>query len=172
MSKYAGTQTEKNLEAAFAGESQARNKYTYFASAAKKEGYQQIAALFEKTAANVPARTMSGLICTPALPRQLTKRDFPNWQRSSVWWQLSRSITRRDIVRSLRTSRLQQSLRRAKSRCGSAATAVTSSSVPRLRKSARRVRIRRAFSRSTQKTTNQKSFKATAGQRCPAVFCT
>ena len=52
MSKYAGTQTEKNLEAAFAGESQARNKYTYFASAAKKEGYQQIAALFEKTAAN------------------------------------------------------------------------------------------------------------------------
>ena len=52
MSKYAGTQTEKNLEAAFAGESQARNKYTYFASTAKKEGYQQIAALFEKTAAN------------------------------------------------------------------------------------------------------------------------
>ena len=52
MSKYAGTQREKNLEAAFAGESQARNKYTYFASAAKKEGYQQIAALFEKTAAN------------------------------------------------------------------------------------------------------------------------
>ena len=39
--KYAGTQTEKNLEAAFAGESQARNKYTYFASVAKKEGYEQ-----------------------------------------------------------------------------------------------------------------------------------
>jgi len=50
--KYAGTQTEKNLEAAFAGESQARNKYTYFASKAKKEGYQQIAALFEATANN------------------------------------------------------------------------------------------------------------------------
>ena len=49
---YAGTKTEKNLEAAFAGESQARNKYTYFASAAKKEGYEQIAALFEKTANN------------------------------------------------------------------------------------------------------------------------
>ena len=49
---YAGTQTEKNLEAAFAGESQARNKYTYFASAAKKEGYEQIAALFLKTAEN------------------------------------------------------------------------------------------------------------------------
>ncbi len=50
--KYTGTQTEKNLEAAFAGESQARNKYTYFASKAKKEGYEQIAALFLKTADN------------------------------------------------------------------------------------------------------------------------
>ena len=52
MNKYAGTQTEKNLEAAFAGESQARNKYTYFASVAKKEGYEQISALFLKTAEN------------------------------------------------------------------------------------------------------------------------
>ena len=51
-SKYAGTQTEKNLQTAFAGESQARNKYTYFASVAKKEGYEQIAALFLKTADN------------------------------------------------------------------------------------------------------------------------
>ncbi len=50
--KYEGTQTEKNLQAAFAGESQARNKYTYFASKAKKEGYEQIAALFLKTADN------------------------------------------------------------------------------------------------------------------------
>ena len=49
---YAGTQTEKNLQAAFAGESQARNKYTYFASVAKKEGYEQISALFLKTADN------------------------------------------------------------------------------------------------------------------------
>ena len=52
MSKYAGTQTEKNLLAAFAGESQARNKYTYFASRAKKDGFEQIAALFLKTADN------------------------------------------------------------------------------------------------------------------------
>ena len=50
--KYAGTQTEKNLQEAFAGESQARNKYTYFASVAKKEGYEQMAALFLKTADN------------------------------------------------------------------------------------------------------------------------
>lgn len=51
-SPYAGTQTEKNLEAAFAGESGARNKYTFFASVAKKEGFEQIAALFLKTAEN------------------------------------------------------------------------------------------------------------------------
>lgn len=50
--KYSGTQTEKNLEAAFAGESQARNKYSYFASVAKKQGFEQIANLFLKTADN------------------------------------------------------------------------------------------------------------------------
>ena len=50
--KYSGSQTEKNLEAAFAGESQARNKYTYFASVAKKQGFEQIADLFLKTADN------------------------------------------------------------------------------------------------------------------------
>ncbi|WP_202107802.1 rubrerythrin [Succinivibrio dextrinosolvens] len=50
--KYAGTKTEKNLQDAFAGESQARNKYTYFASVAKKAGYEQIAELFLKTADN------------------------------------------------------------------------------------------------------------------------
>ena len=50
--KYAGTQTEKNLMEAFSGESQARNKYTYFASIAKKEGFEQISSLFLKTADN------------------------------------------------------------------------------------------------------------------------
>ena len=52
MKELKGTQTEKNLQIAFAGESQARNKYTFFASKAKKEGYQQIAAIFEETAGN------------------------------------------------------------------------------------------------------------------------
>ena len=52
MSKLKGTQTEKNLLAAFAGESQARNRYTYFAGKAKKEGYEQIAAIFQETADN------------------------------------------------------------------------------------------------------------------------
>ena len=52
MNKYKGTKTEQNLLSAFAGESQARNKYTYFASVAKKEGYEQIASIFEQTANN------------------------------------------------------------------------------------------------------------------------
>lgn len=50
--KYSGTKTEENLRTAFSGESQARNKYTYFASKAKKDGFEQIADLFLKTAAN------------------------------------------------------------------------------------------------------------------------
>ena len=52
MANLEGTKTEKNLMEAFAGESQARNKYTYFASKAKKDGYEQIAAIFEETASN------------------------------------------------------------------------------------------------------------------------
>ena len=52
MSKYTGTKTEANLQAALAGESQARNKYTYFASVARKEGFEQIAAIFQATADN------------------------------------------------------------------------------------------------------------------------
>ena len=83
--KYAGTQTEKNLREAFSGESQARNKYTYFASKAKKEGFEQISALFLKTADNEKehaktVRTMSGQICMMDLPRRLRKRAFRSWQ--------------------------------------------------------------------------------------------
>ena len=52
MNKYAGTQTEKNLQAAFAGESQARNKYTYFSAVAEKEGLAKVSEIFKKTANN------------------------------------------------------------------------------------------------------------------------
>ncbi len=68
--QYTGTQTEKNLMAAFAGESQARNKYTYFASKAKKEGFEQIAELFQKTADNEKEhaklwfKELAGIGCT------------------------------------------------------------------------------------------------------------
>ena len=106
---YAGTKTEKNLWEAFAGESQARNKYTYFASVSKKAGYEQIAALFLHTAQNemehaklwfkalgelgilprtcsmlLKVRTPSGRICMTAWLVKLMRRDSMIWLNSSV----------------------------------------------------------------------------------------
>ena len=66
MKDLKGTKTEANLMAAFAGESQARNKYTYYASKAKKEGYEQIAALFLETANNEKSTQKFGLNCFTA----------------------------------------------------------------------------------------------------------
>ncbi|MCL2066440.1 MAG: rubrerythrin family protein [Treponema sp.] len=76
MANLKGTKTEKNLMEAFAGESQARNKYTYFASKAKKEGYEQIGAIFEETAGNEKehAKIWFKLLCggdIPATPENL-----------------------------------------------------------------------------------------------------
>ncbi|MCL2003332.1 MAG: rubrerythrin family protein [Oscillospiraceae bacterium] len=70
MANLKGTKTEKNLMEAFAGESQARNKYTYFASKAKKDGYEQIAALFEETAGNEKehAKIWFKLLCGGEIP--------------------------------------------------------------------------------------------------------
>ena len=70
MANLKGTKTEKNLMEAFAGESQARNKYTYFASKAKKEGYEQIAAFFEETAVNEKehAKIWFKLLCGGDIP--------------------------------------------------------------------------------------------------------
>lgn len=101
MAELKGSKTEKNLMAAFAGESQARNKYTYYASKAKKDGFVQIANIFEETANNekehakiwfkllhggsipetaenlearLTAKTTSGPICMPVLPKRQEKR--------------------------------------------------------------------------------------------------
>ena len=70
MPDLKGTKTEKNLWEAFAGESMARNKYTYFASKAKKDGYQQIAAIFEETAGNEKehAKIWFKLLCGGSIP--------------------------------------------------------------------------------------------------------
>jgi len=70
MANLKGTKTEKNLMEAFAGESQARNKYTYFAGKAKKEGYEQIAAIFEETAINEKehAKIWFKLLCGGEIP--------------------------------------------------------------------------------------------------------
>ena len=118
-----GTKTEKNLMEAFAGESQARNKYTFFASMAKKEGYEQLAAIFEETAGNekehakiwfkllcggaIPdtltwqqaVSTTSGPRCTPAWPRRPKKRASLRSQHCSPWWHRSRRSTRSATVR-------------------------------------------------------------------------
>ena len=109
--KYAGTQTEKNLMTAFAGESEARNKYTYFASKAKKEGFEQIAALFLKTADNEKEhaklwfKELNGIgdtaenllsaaegenyewtdMCTMALPKLPMRKAFMSWPSVSAW---------------------------------------------------------------------------------------
>ena len=147
--KYAGTQTEKNLMAAFAGESEARNKYTYFASKAKKEGYEQIAALFLKTADNEKEhaklwfKELNGIgdtaenllaaaegenyewtdICTTASPKPPTRRASTSWHSGFVWSPPLKSIMRSATVPCCTTWRWRKSLPRARSRCGSAATA-------------------------------------------------
>ena len=124
--RYAGTKTEKNLWEAFAGESQARNKYTFFASVAKKAGYEQIAALFQKTADNerehaklwfrqlgqigtteenlgiliLPPRekTMSGRICMIVWRRKPTKKASRNSPLSSAAWLLLKRPTKSAIA--------------------------------------------------------------------------
>ena len=114
MSKYAGTKTEANLRAAFAGESQARNQYTFFASVAKKEGYEQMAALFLKTVGERAgarqavaaselcghrrhdgrepgrcrrrARTSSGRTCIDGLRQDCRGRGLPGAGRAASAW--------------------------------------------------------------------------------------
>ncbi|MGE5560932.1 MAG: rubrerythrin [Chloroflexota bacterium] len=80
-----GSKTEANIKAAFAGESQARNKYTFFASVARKEGYEQIAALFEETAGNEKEhakllyKMLSGIGDTPNNLRQAIAGEHYEW---------------------------------------------------------------------------------------------
>ena len=82
-----GTKTEKNLMEAFAGESQARNKYTFFASMAKKEGYEQLAAIFEETAGNEKehAKIWFKLLCGGAIPDTLTRLDMAAGGEHDEW---------------------------------------------------------------------------------------
>ena len=168
--KYAGTQTEKNLMAAFAGESEARNKYTYFASKAKKEGYEQkmrrstlSSGSRNSTASVIPprisvlllrARTTSGRICTRALPRPRRKKASGSWRPASVWWLLLRSTTRSATVPCCTMWKWQRSLPRARSRCGNAATVVTLWWGRRLPRCAPPAIIPRAISRFMLKTIN------------------
>jgi len=85
MAELKGTKTEKNLQEAFAGESQARNKYTYYASVAKKEGYEQIASIFMETAENekehakLHFKALSGLGDTVSNLKAAAAGEYAEW---------------------------------------------------------------------------------------------
>ena len=139
MSKYAGTQTEKNLWEAFAGESQARNKYTYFASKAKKEGYEQISALFLKTAENEKEhakmwfKELEGIGDTAANLKAAADGENFEWTdmyegfaktaEEEGFPELADKFRKVDTEHSFRTWKQRQSSKRAKSRFGNAETA-------------------------------------------------
>ena len=173
--KYAGTKTEKNLWEAFAGESQARNKYTYFASVAKKAGYEQIAALFLKTADNEKEhaklwfKELNELGTTEE--NLLHAAEGENFEWTDMYERMAKEAeeegfpelaekfrgvgaiekAHEDRYRKLLKNVERRSSRRAVSKSGSAATAVTSSSGPRLRMSARCATIRRRTLRFTKR---------------------
>ena len=120
-----GTKTEKNLQTAFAGESQARNKYTYFASVAKKEGYEQIAELFIKTAENEKEhakmwfKALGELGDTAANLQAAAAGENYEW---TDMYELKR-LTRKDTLHFERTLRKLQYLRKRKKPFGNAETA-------------------------------------------------
>ena len=172
MSKYAGTKTEANLRAAFAGESQARNQYTFFASVAKKEGYEQMAALFLKTAENEKEhaklwlKELAGIGDTKANLAAAAAgenyewtdmyQDFAKtWHSASAWSPRSKSTMRSATAPCCTIWRRRRSLKRARSRSGSAATAGTSSSARRRRRSAPPAAIRRAILSCGKRTTEK-----------------
>ena len=98
-----GSKTEQNLMKAFAGESQARNKYTYFASKARKDGYEQIAAIFEETANNEKEhakmwfKLLNGQICMLQWLKKLRKKDLIELHIYSQKLQKLKKSTRLDI---------------------------------------------------------------------------
>ena len=147
-----GTKTEKNLMEAFAGESQARNKYTYFASKARKEGYIQIANIFEETAANEKEHakiwykylhggevgtTIENLedaangenyerICTTAWQRKLVKRALQRSPLALRWSERSKKSMKNATESCSRMSKRVSYSQRTATRSGNALTADTS----------------------------------------------
>lgn len=180
--EYSGTQTEQNLRAAFSVECEARNKYTFFASVAKKEGFEQISALFRKppktsrrtrssgsrrcaASARLPktsstpqtASNTNGASCTTSSPKPPNARASPRLPRSFVRSRRSKSTTRRAFARCCTMSKRRRYSKNAGSSHGNAAIAAISSSVRVRRPSVRPASIRRASSSSAQKTTKSKN---------------
>lgn len=182
--KYSGTKTEQNLRTAFSGESEARNKYTFFASTAKKEGYEQIAALFQKTADNEKEhakmwfKELQGIGSTA--DNLLSAAEGENYEWTDMYdsfaktaeeegfpelaqkFRLVGEIERhheeryRALLRNVETAKVFE---RARSRSGSAATAATSSSAPRPPTSAPPATTPRATSKSTRRIIENRQLK-------------
>ena len=133
-----GTKTEKNLMEAFAGESMARNKYTYFASVAKKEGYEQLAAIFEETAGNEKehAKMWFKALCGGSIPDTLTCLEMAASGENEEWTDM--------YPRMAAEAREEGFTQLRNSRCGSAGTAATPISASLLPSSARSAHIPRA----------------------------
>ena len=175
-----GTKTEKNLWTAFAGESQARNKYTFYASKARKDGYVQIAKIFEETAANEKEhaelwfKALHGDAIPGTADNLLDAAEGENyeWERSSV----STKTATASCWRMLRAALCSPA---TATWSGSAPTAAISSSARMLPRCAPSARIRRHISSSRPRTTKPYSgFKsphipqAAAGFFLPPLFCT
>ena len=96
MKDLKGTKTEANLMTAFAGESQARNKYTYYASKAKKEGYEQVAAIFEETAGNEKehAKMWFKLLCGGEIPDTITNLTDAADGENYEWTEMYESFSK------------------------------------------------------------------------------
>lgn len=181
--KYKGTKTEKNLLEAFAGESQARNKYTYFASRAKKDGYEQISALFLKTADNEKEhakmwfKELNGIGDTAQ--NLAAAADGENYEWTDMYEDFAKTAEEEGFVELAKRFRMvaaiekaheeryrallrnvdaQEVFKKAKSKFGNVATAVISSSALPHPTFAPFARIRKHISKSAKKTIDSKIF--------------
>ena len=182
MKELKGTQTEKNLQTAFAGESQAHTKYLYYASKAKKDGYVQMGDIFEETARNekgsMPKSGSNSFMAIPYLQRKKTSRmplraknyewtDMPDLQRlpakralkesqqNSKWWLPSRNTMRNATANCSRTLKTKIVFsREGEMPYGNAPTADTSLSERPLLKFVQSAPIRKAISNYWLRITN------------------
>ena len=152
---YAGTKTERNLREAFAGESQARNKYTYFASVAKKAGFEQIAALFLETAENEKEHAKLWFKALGGIGDTAEKRASTSLPSSSAASRRSKRGMRKDTALCSKTWRARPYSKRAASPYGNAGTAGISSLARKRPTSAPYASIRRRSSRCIKKITDR-----------------
>ena len=175
QNKYAGTQTEKNLLSAFAGESQARNKYTYFASRAKKDGFEQIAALFLKTADNEKEhaklwlKELNGIGSTSENLREAA--DGENYEWTDMYEGFARTAEAEGFPELAAKFRGVAAIEKKKavSKSGNAVTADTLLSARKRRKSAPSAPIRRVTSKSMLKITDLPGIRLTFVYQNPII---